>query len=40
MQINLTKEEKKKRIARLLKNNIKKRKVFLSKIKKKISENK
>ena len=40
MQINLQKEQKKKRIERSLKNNLKKRKIFLNKIKKKISNNK
>tara|TARA_B110000003_G_C16239397_1_gene374442 strand:+ start:98 stop:211 length:114 start_codon:yes stop_codon:yes gene_type:complete len=34
MQVNLKKEEKKQRIEKLFKNNIKKRKIFLKKIKK------
>jgi len=38
MQINLKKEEKKKRIERALKNNLKKRKIFQNKIKKKNSK--
>ena len=40
MQINLKKEQKHQRIARALKNNLKKRKVFQDKIKKKIINNK
>ena len=40
MQINLKKEQKHQRIARALKNNLKKRKVFQDKIKKKITNNK
>ncbi len=40
MQINLQKEQKKKRIERTLKNNLKKRKIFLNKIKKKVAINK
>ena len=37
MQINLKKEQKHQRIVRALKNNLKKRKVFQEKIKKKIT---
>ena len=33
MQINLKKEQRKKRIEKLLKNNLKKRKIFQKKIK-------
>ena len=40
MQINLKKEQKYQRIERALKNNLKKRKVFQDKIKKKIKNNK
>ena len=40
MQINLKKEEKKKRIERALKNNLKKRKIFQNKIKKIVINNK
>jgi len=35
MQVDLHKEQRKKRIERSLKNNLKKRKIFLNKIKKK-----
>jgi len=37
MQINLKKEQKHQRIVRALKNNLKKRKIFQEKIKKKIT---
>ena len=40
MQINLKKEQRHQRIERALKNNLKKRKVFQEKIKKKIKDNK
>ena len=40
MQINLKKEQRKKRIERSLKNNLKKRKIFQNKIKKNITNNK
>ena len=40
MQINLKKEKRYQRIERALKNNLKKRKVFQDKIKKKIINNK
>jgi hypothetical protein len=40
MQINLKQEQRKKRIERSLKNNLKKRKIFQNKIKKKIINNK
>ena len=40
MQINLEKEQRRQRIERALKNNLKKRKVFQDKIKKKIINNK
>jgi len=40
MQINLKKEERKKRIERSLRNNLKKRKIFQNKINKKIANNK
>ena len=40
MQINLKKEQKHQKIERALKNNLKKRKVFQDKIKKKIKNNK
>ena len=40
MQINLEKEQRRQRIERALKNNLKKRKVFQNKIKKKITNNK
>ena len=40
MQINLKKEQKYQKIERALKNNLKKRKVFQDKIKKKIKNNK
>ena len=39
MQINLKKEQRHQRIERALKDNIKKRKVFQKKIKKKIKNN-
>ena len=37
MQINLKKEQKHQRVARALRNNLKKRKIFQDKIKKKIN---
>ena len=37
MQINLKKEQKQQRIAQTLRNNLKKRKIFQDKIKKKIT---
>ena len=37
MQINLKKEQKQQRIAQALRNNLKKRKIFQDKIKKKIT---
>ena len=40
MQINLKKEKRYQRIERALKNNLKKRKVFQDKIKRKIKNNK
>ena len=40
MQINLKKEQRLQRIERALKNNLKKRKIFQDKIKKKIKNNK
>ena len=40
MQINSKKEQRQQRIERALKNNLKKRKVFQDKIKKKIKNNK
>ena len=40
MQINLKKDQKSRRIERALKNNLKKRKAFQDKIKKKIKNNK
>jgi len=40
MQINLKQEQRKKRIERSLKNNLKKRKIFQNKIKKNITNNK
>jgi len=40
MQINLKKEKRHQRIEQALKNNLKKRKVFQDKIKKKIKNNK
>ena len=39
MQINLKREQKYKKIEQALKNNLKKRKVFQNKIKKKIKNN-
>ena len=39
MQINLKKDQRFERIVRALKNNLKKRKVFQNKIKKKIKNN-
>ena len=39
MQINLKKEQKFLRMGRVLKNNLKKRKVFQDKIKKKVKNN-
>ena len=40
MQVNLKKEQKNQRIEQALKNNLKKRKVFQNKIKKKIKNKK
>jgi|TARA_B100002003_G_scaffold168342_1_gene156384 hypothetical protein len=40
MQINLKKNQRYQRIERALKNNLKKRKIFQEKIKKKIKNNK
>ena len=40
MQINLKKEQTRQRVGRALRNNLKKRKVFLDKIKKKVKNNK
>ena len=40
MQINLKKEQRQQRIARVLRNNLKKRKIFQNKIKKKTVNNK
>tara|TARA_B100001996_G_C18386640_1_gene487442 strand:- start:464 stop:586 length:123 start_codon:yes stop_codon:yes gene_type:complete len=40
MQIYSQKEQRRKKIERSLKNNLKKRKIFLSKFKKKITNNK
>ena len=40
MQINLKKEERKKRIEKILQNNLKKRKIFQNKTNKKIANNK
>tara|TARA_B100000315_G_scaffold170766_1_gene159282 strand:- start:53 stop:175 length:123 start_codon:yes stop_codon:yes gene_type:complete len=40
MQINLKKEQRQQRIERALKRNLKKRKIFQDKIKKKIKNNK
>ena len=40
MQVNLKKEQRFRRIDQALKNNLKKRKVFQDKIKKKIKNNK
>ena len=40
MQINLKQEQRKKRIERSLKNNLKKRKISQNKIKKNITDNK
>ena len=40
MQINLKKEQKFLRMGRVLRNNLKKRKVFQDKIKKKVKNNK
>ena len=37
MQINLKKEQKHQKVARALRNNLKKRKIFQEKIKKKIT---
>ena len=37
MQINLKKEQKHQKVARALRNNLKKRKIFQSKIKKEIT---
>ena len=40
MQVNLKKEQRFRRMDRALKNNLKKRKVFQNKIKKKVKNNK
>ena len=40
MQINLKKEQRRQRVEKALKSNLKKRKVFQDKIKKKIKNNK
>ena len=40
MEVNLRKEQLKKRLEKSLKDNLKKRKIFQSKIKKKIQNNK
>ena len=40
MQVNLKKEQRYQRIAKTLKNNLKKRKIFQDKIKKKAKNNK
>ena len=40
MQINLKKEQRYQRVERALKNNLKKRKIFQEKIKKKTKDNK
>ena len=40
MQVNLKKEQRLRRMGQALKNNLKKRKVFQDKIKKKIKNNK
>ena len=40
MQVNLKKEQKNQKIEQALKNNLKKRKVFQDKIKKKVKNNK
>ena len=40
MQINLKKEQRRQRVEKALKSNLKKRKVFQEKIKKKIKSNK
>ena len=40
MKINLIKEQRRQRMSRALKNNLKKRKVFQNKIKKKAKNNK
>ena len=40
MQINLKKDQRFERMVRALKNNLKKRKVFQDKIKKKVNKNK
>ena len=39
MQINLKKEQKRQRVGQVLRNNLKKRKIFQDKIKKKIKNN-
>ena len=39
MQINLKKKQRRQRMSRALKNNLKKRKVFQKKVKKKIKNN-
>ena len=39
MKINLKKEQKRQRMSRALKNNLKKRKIFQNKIKKKTKNN-
>ena len=40
MQINLKKEQRRQRVEKALKSNLKKRKAFQNKIKKKIKDNK
>ena len=40
MKINLKKEQRRQRMSRALKNNLKKRKVFQNKIKKKVNKKK
>ena len=40
MRINLKKEQRRQRVEKALKNNLKKRKIFQNKIKKKIINNK
>ena len=40
MQVNLKKEQRYQRVAKILKNNLKKRKIFQDKIKKKAKNNK
>jgi hypothetical protein len=40
MQLNLKKDQKKQRIEKALKKNLKKRKIFLEKLRKKLTTNK